>query len=89
MAEKCEVLLRCHLQKHSHVVFINTDESTGTFKFKYYHLRCLLRGQVKAVWQRSSHCEDLSTLLAGYHQCGLSSMNTAGVVLGAVGSNGS
>lgn len=72
----------------SYVVFINTDKSTGTFIFNYYHFKSLFRGQGKAMWQRTSHCKDLSTLPAGYHQCGLSSMNTAGLALAAVGSNG-
>lgn len=77
--------------RHSHVtcyvVFINEDKSTATFISNYYNLKCLFRGQGKAVWQRTSHCEDLSTLPVGYHQCCLSSMNTAGLVLAAVGSH--
>lgn len=83
-----DVTCRSTAMSLTYVVFINTDKSTGTFIINYYHLRYLFREQGKAVWQRSSHCEDLSTLLAEYHQCGLSSMNTAGVALAAVGSNG-
>lgn len=70
----------------SYVVFTNTDKSTGIFIFHY--LTCQFREQGKAMWQSTSHCKDLSTLSAGYHQCGLSSINTAGGALAAVGSNG-
>lgn len=87
---RCSLGVTCRSTAMSltYVVFINTDKSAGTFLFNYYHLTCLFSEQGKAMWQRSGHYEDLSTLLAGYHQCDLSSMNTAGVVLAAMGSNG-
>lgn len=68
------------------VVFTNTDKSTGTLIFNY--LTCLFREQGKAMWHSTSHCKDLSTLSAGCHQCGLSSMNTAAGAPAAVGSSG-
>lgn len=72
MGKKCEVLLRCQLWKHSHVSYIVFINTENKAK------KC---GKEPVTVSTSAPCQ-LGTL------CGQSSMNTAGVAVAAVGSNG-